>query len=86
MGKKRANGEGNIRKKEGRQMGRALHCWTRSGDGQGYPFRIFFWPNRLPRSAVLVNTVAVYNGSYTATEAPAVLLDEQQEPIQELVL
>ena len=52
----------------------------------GYPLLVFLRPNRLSRSAVLVDIVAVYDGSYTATEAPAVLLDEHQESVQELVL
>ena len=52
----------------------------------GYPLLVFLRPNRLSRSAVLVDIVAVYNGSYTAPETPAIFLDEHQEPVQELVL
>lgn len=51
-----------------------------------YPLLVFFRPNQLSRSAVLVDIVAVYDGSYTAAETPAIFLDEHQEPVEELVL
>ena len=53
---------------------------------EAWSYKFFFRPNRLSRCAVPVDIVAVYDGSCTATETPAVLLDEHQEPIQKLVL